>query len=124
MEGLKAVGSGAARAAASARAFALVLYDGARVGRDALHAAQMGIRLMGEQRISGPVFNPPKQGPISASSNSPSIRADSFSVMGHHLLSLRVSSSGRSFSAIASRARKILDRTVPIGQFMIVAMSS
>ena len=42
----------------------------------------------------------------------------------YHLLSLLVPKSGRSRSAIVSRARKILDRTVPMGQFMMVAMSS
>src|SRR5207247_11008635 len=47
-----------------------------------------------------------------------------FFLHGHHLWSLRVSRRGRSFSAIASRARNILERTVPIGQFMMVAMSS
>ena len=36
----------------------------------------------------------------------------------------RVSSSGRSLAAIASRARKIRDRTVPIGQFINSAISS
>jgi len=33
-------------------------------------------------------------------------------------------SSGRSSRSMASRARKIRDRTVPIGQSMVVAMSS
>jgi hypothetical protein len=39
-------------------------------------------------------------------------------------LSFRVSSSGRNRAAIASRALKIRDRTVPIGQFMMLAISS
>ena len=42
----------------------------------------------------------------------------------YHRLSLLVPNSGRNRSAIVSRARKILDRTVPMGQFMIVAISS
>ena len=42
----------------------------------------------------------------------------------YHLLSLLVPNSGLSCSAIASRARKILDRTVPIGQSMACAISS
>lgn len=35
-----------------------------------------------------------------------------------------VSSNGRSFAATASRARKIRERTVPIGQSMMAAISS
>src|SRR5207249_11704502 len=42
----------------------------------------------------------------------------------YHLLSFRLPSNGRSCSAIASRARKIRERTVPIGQSMTFAMSS
>ena len=38
--------------------------------------------------------------------------------------SSRVPKSGRSLSAIASRARKIRERTVPIGQFITAAISS
>src|SRR5450759_2176517 len=41
-----------------------------------------------------------------------------------HLLPLLVSNNGRRFSATASRALKILDRTVPIGQFITLAISS
>jgi len=42
----------------------------------------------------------------------------------YHLLSFRVPSKGRNCSAIASRALKIRERTVPIGQSMTFAMSS
>ena len=42
----------------------------------------------------------------------------------YHLWSLLVSSSGLNLSAIASRALKMRDLTVPMGQFMIVAISS
>src|SRR5208283_6232084 len=42
----------------------------------------------------------------------------------YHLRSLSVPSSGRSSAAIASRARKIRERTVPIGQFITLAISS
>ena len=42
----------------------------------------------------------------------------------HHLRSFSVPSSGRSSAAIASRARKIRERTVPIGQFITLAISS
>ena len=42
----------------------------------------------------------------------------------YHLWSLLVPSNGRKLVAIASRARKILDRTVPTGQFITVAISS
>ena len=64
-------------------------------------------------------------------SSSPSINAEIFSFMRlppafvyYHLLSLRVPSNGRSCSAIASRARKMRERTVPIGQSITLAMSS
>ena len=46
------------------------------------------------------------------------------SFVHHHLRSLSVPSSGRSSAAIASRARKIRERTVPIGQFITLAISS
>jgi hypothetical protein len=39
-------------------------------------------------------------------------------------LSWDVPSIGRNFAAMASRARKILDRTVPMGQFISSAISS
>jgi len=42
----------------------------------------------------------------------------------HHLRSLSVPSSGRNSAAIASRARKIRERTVPTGQFITLAISS
>src|SRR5439155_24205122 len=42
----------------------------------------------------------------------------------YHLRSLSVPSSGRSSAAIASRARKSRERTVPIGQFIKLAISS
>jgi len=42
----------------------------------------------------------------------------------YHLLSLLVPINGRKRSAIASRARKIRERTVPIGQPMMLAISS
>ena len=38
--------------------------------------------------------------------------------------SFSVPNSGRSSAAIASRARKIRERTVPIGQFITLAISS
>ncbi len=47
-----------------------------------------------------------------------------FCIHGYQRLSEAVSSKGRSFSATASRARKIRERTVPIGQSMIPAISS
>jgi hypothetical protein len=42
----------------------------------------------------------------------------------HHLRFSSVPSCGRSSAAIASRARKIRERTVPIGQFITDAISS
>jgi hypothetical protein len=45
-------------------------------------------------------------------------------IFHHHRSPSRVSSSGRSRAAIASRALKIRERTVPIGQFMSWAISS
>lgn len=42
----------------------------------------------------------------------------------HHLLSSLVPNNGRRLAAIASRALKILDRTVPIGQSITAAISS
>ena len=42
----------------------------------------------------------------------------------HQRLSAAVSNKGRNFPATASRARKILERTVPIGQSMMEAISS
>ena len=42
----------------------------------------------------------------------------------HHLRSFSVPKSGRSSAAIASRARKIRERTVPTGQFITLAISS
>ena len=42
----------------------------------------------------------------------------------YHLRSLSVPKSGRNCSAIASRARKIRERTVPTGQFITLAISS
>ncbi len=45
-------------------------------------------------------------------------------VHGYHLLSLDVPSNGRNSEAIDSRARKMRERTVPIGQFIAAAMSS
>ena len=45
-------------------------------------------------------------------------------LLSYHRLSDAVSSNGLSFSAIASRARKILLRTVPIGQCIASAISS
>ena len=44
--------------------------------------------------------------------------------MGYHLWSLAVSRSGLNRSAMASRALKMRDLTVPMGQFMIAAISS
>lgn len=49
---------------------------------------------------------------------------DLFRRHGYQRLSGAVSSNGRSFAATASRARKIRERTVPIGHFMISAISS
>lgn len=43
---------------------------------------------------------------------------------GYHLRSTEVSSNGRNFSATASRARKMRERTVPIGQLITTAISS
>ena len=42
----------------------------------------------------------------------------------HHLRFSSVPSSGRNSAAIDSRARKMRDRTVPIGQFITLAISS
>ena len=52
--------------------------------------------------------------------------ADSAFIGAHDYqrLSGAISSKGRSFAATASRARKIRERTVPIGQSMIFAISS
>jgi len=47
-----------------------------------------------------------------------------FAVHGYHRRSGAVSSKGRSFAATASRARKIRERTVPMGQSMMPAISS
>ncbi len=49
---------------------------------------------------------------------------DLFCRHAYQRLSGAVSSNGRSFAATASRARKIRERTVPIGHFMISAISS
>lgn len=47
-----------------------------------------------------------------------------FALHAYHRRSGAVSSKGRSFAATASRARKIRERTVPMGQSMIPAISS
>ena len=51
-------------------------------------------------------------------------RYDSNHFHHHQRRSGAVSSKGRSFAATASRALKIRERTVPMGQFMICAISS
>ena len=47
-----------------------------------------------------------------------------FIIHAYQRLSGAISSNGRNFAATASLARKIRDRTVPIGQFMMPAISS
>lgn len=49
---------------------------------------------------------------------------DQFIIHAYQRLSGAVSSKGRNLLATASRARKMRERTVPIGQFMISAISS
>ena len=51
-------------------------------------------------------------------------RATAFVVHAHQRRSGAVSSKGRKRRATASRARKMRERTVPIGQFMMLAISS
>lgn len=51
-------------------------------------------------------------------------RTLSFTHACYQRLSEATSSKGRNFAATASRARKIRERTVPIGQFIMVAISS
>lgn len=51
-------------------------------------------------------------------------RTLAFAHAGYQRLSEATSSKGRNFAATASRARKIRERTVPIGQFIMVAISS
>ena len=106
------------------------------------------------RRNSASVFQAPQTAPAAAAPTSPSASADSRSASAepfsnpddmsvststpnanggpagpplrkpHQRSPSRVSSSGRSRVAIASRARKIRDRTVPIGQFISSAISS
>ena len=54
----------------------------------------------------------------------PSLRTALFISVPHHRLPDWFSSRGRTFAEMASRARKIRDRTVPMGQSMAVAISS
>ena len=78
----------------------------ARQFRLALHAPQQ------EARGIGPQFAVHQGGKLFAQ------------CLAHGSLTFASDNSGRSFSSIASRARKMRERTVPIGQFIFSAISS